>query len=114
MTDLNENYFKSDIKRSFAGNEDLSLQNQSSQLLRESDNHRKKSLYFSPRAAPSNIEVIETKVTQESNFLEIVEDDYMAKANTNNLLRPQFTTIGADEIEVENASGMGYEGPRMR
>ena len=38
----------------------------------------------------------------------------MAKANTNNLLRPQFTTIVADEIEVENASGMGYEGPRMR
>jgi len=47
-------------------------------------------------------------------LLEIVEDDYMVKANTNNLLRPQFKTIGADEIEVENASGMGYEGPRMR
>jgi hypothetical protein len=47
-------------------------------------------------------------------LLEIVEDDYMAKANTNNLLRPQFTTVGADEKEVENASGMGYEGPRMR
>jgi len=38
----------------------------------------------------------------------------MARANTNNILRPEFSTLEADDSKVEKASGMGYEGPRMR
>lgn len=76
---------------------------------------RPKSLYFSPNSNPAKIEIIETKeLNRNSNLLEIVEDDYMARSDTNKILRPEFTTIGAEETKVSNASGMGYEGPRMR
>ena len=99
MTDLNENYFKTDIKKSFIQYEDIGIQQPQSQLLLDTD--RPKSIYFSPTELPSKIEIIETEeLNKNSNLLEIVEDDYMARADTNKILRPEFTTIGADEMKV--------------
>jgi len=37
----------------------------------------------------------------------------MTRANTNNILRPEFSTLEGDDSKIEKASGMGYEGPRM-